>query len=72
MIIDAARERDANQNRFLAALKGIDLGEDKAAEDDRLTVDEIKKRVAAKAAGVPEEMADLGGMFGFEEDEEQE
>lgn len=41
------------QNKFLAALKGIKLDENATAAEDK--VQEIKDRVAAKAAGKSEE-----------------
>lgn len=67
--MDAAREATYNQNKFLAALKGISL-EDNAAEG---RVEAIKRRMAAEAAGVSEEVYELDGIFGFEvEDEEEE
>ena len=63
--MDAAREQQYNQNKFLAALKGVNLDEGAASK----RVEQIKERVAAKQSGVPEEIYELGDMFGFEEEE---
>ena len=68
MILDAAREAQFNQNKFLAALKGINL-EEGAAEDK---VAKIKERLAAQQAGMTEEEYDLTNAgLGFEYDEEE-
>lgn len=47
-IVTAAREQEMRNNRFMAALKGIDLDEDK---DKVSRFDEIKARVDSKIAG---------------------
>ena len=65
--MDAKRETQYNQNKFLAALKGVNLEE--AAATNR--VEQIKERLAAKQLGVSEEEFELDGMFGFEAEEEE-
>lgn len=67
MILEAAREAQFAQNKFLAALKGVNL-EEGAAVTNR--VQEMKDRVAAREAGVSDEEFELGDMFGFETEEE--
>lgn len=65
MIIDAAREQQYNQNKFIAAMKGIDLdAASKSSKPNR--VEEIKARVAARQQGKSEEQMEIEGMFGFE------
>lgn len=67
-VLHAKREEQFNQNKFLAALKGVNLDEN-AAEN---RVEKIKQRLAAKQAGVPEEVFELNSMFGFESEDEEE
>jgi hypothetical protein len=43
-IIDASREKEQRQQRFAAAIQGIDIDKDK----DDSAVDRVKQRVAAK------------------------
>ena len=60
-ILDAARKREHNRNKFAAALKGVDLDEGNESAEDRFN--DIEKRAHAKAAGMsPEayEFSDLG------------
>lgn len=47
-IVTAAREKEKRQNKFLAALKGIDLDDDDSAVDK---VEEMKRRIEAERAG---------------------
>ena len=67
-VLDASRKVAYEQNKFLAALKGIRLDEPAVAED---RVQAIKDRVAAKEAGLTEEEFDLQqGGLGYEIEEE--
>lgn len=69
MILEASREATFNQNKFLAALKGINLDENSAAED---RVEKIKMRIAAEQSGLSEEQYELSmAGLGFEIDEEE-
>lgn len=69
-ILEAAREAQYRQNKFLAALKGIDL-ESTAATTAEDKVQQVKNRVAAKLAGVDPEIYELGTLgLGVEEEEE--
>jgi len=68
-IIDASREREHRQNKFNAALKGIDLDEgERKRNQDRL--DAIQMRVNARLSGRSEhalESNDLGFTLETEE-----
>lgn len=57
-MLEKAREKKYDDQRFAAALKGIDLDEGKSTE-----FDEIKRRAEAKARGVSEEKYELAGHF---------
>jgi hypothetical protein len=57
-MLEKAREMKYNDQRFAAALKGIDLDEGKATE-----FDVIKRRAEAKARGMTEEQYELSGHF---------
>ena len=57
-LLEKAREKKYDDQRFAASLKGIDLDEGRATE-----FDEIKRRAEAKAKGVSEEQYDLSGHF---------
>ncbi|QIN94027.1 hypothetical protein PP459_gp207 [Streptomyces phage Wakanda] len=62
-ILDAAREQEYERKKFAAALKGIDLDEDKRSNGDTPSFDDIKRRAEAKARGMTEEQiefADIG------------
>lgn len=50
-IIDASRQKEEREQRFLAAMQGIDLDKDKGDEE----VDRIKRRVEAKLQNKSEE-----------------
>jgi len=69
VIVDAAREKEFNRNKFMAALKGIDLDANAAGSaQDRF--EEAKARAYAKAAGKSEEEAVLGELgWGIEEED---
>lgn len=59
-ILTAAQEKEKRTQRFMAALKGIDLdkGQDEAAE----RFEAVKRRVAAKKEGKSEEQLMLEEM----------
>ena len=69
-ILDAERERQHNQNRFMASLKGIDLDKTAATETAEERVERIKNRVAAQLSGQSVDEYEFGTMgMGFEEEE---
>lgn len=69
-ILDAERKRQYAQNKFLAALKGINLGAE-AAESAEDKIQAVKNRVAAKLSGMDEEEYELQTLgLGFEIEEE--
>lgn len=57
-MIATAREKKYDDQRFAAALKGIDLDENKSDE-----FEDIKNRAYAKAQGISEEQYELEGHF---------
>lgn len=69
VILDAARERDYRNQRFMASLQGIDIDAGaKEAAQERL--DRIKQRANAKLSGKTEEeleWSELGMEFEIEE-----
>lgn len=54
VLVEQARKREERQNKFLAAIQGIDLGEDEE-ESDLPTVDDIKRKAEAIRLGISEE-----------------
>lgn len=48
-ILSAAREKESRQNRFLAAIQGIDLGDEKNKAKEKF--DEVRTRAEAKLTG---------------------
>lgn len=71
-ILDAHREQQQNQNRFLAALKGIDLDAG-AAQSAQDRFDDIVAEVYAEAEGVSEDEYTLGSLgWGVEDEDEYE
>jgi hypothetical protein len=54
-ILEAARKRERERQKFQAALKGVNLDENEEA----LTGDDIKRRVEAKMSGMTEEQFEL-------------
>jgi len=68
-VLEAAREKEWEHKKFLAAIKGIDL--DQGAEKvDK--VQEIKDRIAAEQSGLsPDEYEWKQAGLGFEPDEEE-
>lgn len=57
-MVEKAREMKYQDQKFAAALKGIDLDEGKSTQ-----FDEIKRRAEAKAHGMTEEQYGLSGHF---------
>lgn len=57
-MLEKAREKKYDDQRFAASLKGIDLDEGRSNE-----FDEIKRRAEAKAMGITEEQYELSGHF---------
>lgn len=55
-ILDAARKRERNAQRFQAALKGVKLDDE---EQKDLTGDDIRRRAEAKMRGMTDEEYDL-------------
>jgi hypothetical protein len=55
-ILEAARKRERDRQRFQAALKGVNLDAD---TEESLTGDDIKRRVEAKMRGMSEEQFEL-------------
>lgn len=71
-ILDAWRERNYEQNKFLAAIKGIDL-EASAAESVQNRFDDIVAEAYAELEGVSEEEFTLGQLgWGVEDEDEYE
>lgn len=58
-IVTAARERELRQQKFAAALKGINLDEETDAVD---RVEEMKRRIEAERAGVSVDTLDFMDM----------
>ena len=68
-ILDASREREHRQNKFAAALKGVNLDEGKEM-DAKEKFAEIQRRAEAKLTGKPEaqlEMDEFGIDIEIEE-----
>lgn len=57
-VVTAAREKEMRNNRFMAALKGVNLDEDTAVDK----VEEMKRRIEAERAGVSVEALDFMDM----------
>ena len=57
LILESSREEKRQQNRFLAALQGVDL--DKEQHGDLPTFDDIKRRAQGKMTGKSEEEIDF-------------
>jgi hypothetical protein len=67
----AIREKEYRHFKMLAAVQGIDLDENKS-EENQLTVEDVKARLAAKQAGKSEEQWEVEELgFDFEDDEEE-
>lgn len=68
-VLDASRKVQFEQNKFLAALKGIKLDDNASAAEERFNA--VKERVTAKQLGITEE--EYGFMeagLGFEIEDE--
>lgn len=57
-ILNASREREYRQNKFMAALKGIDL-DDKDKVDAKERFEEVQRRVQAKLSGKTEQQLEM-------------
>lgn len=69
-ILEAERKRQFQQNKFNAALKGINLDGESKEKSAEEKVQEIKNRVAARLSGVSEEEYELQTLgMGVEEEE---
>jgi hypothetical protein len=53
-ILEASREQEYKRQKFAAALKGIDLDEQRGQSNDS-SFEEVKRRAEAKLRGVSEE-----------------
>ena len=58
-ILTAARDREHRQNKFTAALKGVDI--DKGIESE-MTVEDVKRRIEARRTGKTEEQIDFAEL----------
>jgi hypothetical protein len=52
-LLESKRQREHQERKFLAALKGIEMDDPK--EDDAPTFEEIQQRATAKINGISEE-----------------
>lgn len=61
VILDAARERDYRNQRFMAAIQGIDI--DKGAKDEaKNRFEEVKQRVEARLQGKSQEQMEYDNL----------
>lgn len=67
-ILDASREREHRQNRFLASLQGIDL--DDGADSAKEKFEEVQRRANAKLTGRSETEQEFD-VFGLEIETEE-
>lgn len=58
VILSAAREQEYSRQKFAAALKGVDLDENKSKNSS--SFEDVKRRAEAKARGVSEEQISFG------------
>lgn len=58
-ILKAAREAEYRRQKFAAALKGVNLDEQREEAGDALTYADVERRVKAKLAGKSEEQVEL-------------
>lgn len=63
-ILGASREKEYRHQKFMAALKGIDL-EANQNEDAKARFDEVQRRVEAQLTGVDKRQLDLD-VFAFD------
>lgn len=67
-ILDASREREHRERKFMAALKGVDLdGEENNAKEK---FDEVQRRAQAKLTGKSEQQLEMDD-FGLDIEEEE-
>lgn len=59
-ILEAAHEREHRQNKFLAALQGVDLDKGNNANKERF--DAIKRRVEARQNAISEEAVEFQAL----------
>lgn len=59
-ILEAAHEREHRQNKFYAALQGVDL--DKGKNDNKERFEAIKRRVEARQNNISEETVELNAL----------
>jgi hypothetical protein len=58
-ILEAARERQEREWRFMASIQGVELPE-RAEEED--PVERAKKRAAARSSGMTEDQVEFAGI----------
>lgn len=70
LLVDTARKRQHEHNKFLAALKGVDLdkGAQTSAEEK---FNEVQNRVQAKLRGVSEQSHKMDSVFGIDVETEE-
>ena len=61
LIIDSSREKSERDQRFLAAINGIDLDKD-AGGSAQDKFDEVQRRVEAKLSGIDKETYELNEL----------
>ena len=70
-ILEASREKEHRQNKFMAALKGIDLDENDA-EDSKKRFDEVQRRAETRLYGEKNVTASEYDFFGLDIETEEE
>lgn len=69
LILRASREAEKRQNKFLAALQGIDLDKENL-EEAQEAFNRVERRVQARLSGASEEQIEHGEFgFGFDVEE---
>lgn len=66
LLVDSLHRSEHRRNRFAAALKGVDLDEDKS--DDKF--EDVRRRAEAELAGKSEEAYSLDSIIEFEPDDD--
>lgn len=70
-ILKAAREKEYRAQKFAAALKGVNLDEQRDEAAQTITYADVERRAKAKLAGKTEEQVEFDDVgIGFEEDME--
>lgn len=67
-ILDASREKEHRHNKFMAALKGVDL--DEGTNDAKEKFDEVQRRVQSRLRGVSAQQLEMD-EFGLDIEEEE-